>query len=100
MPNLLVNTDRIVATASELNTINGQIRDGFESVEKAMNHLKKTWEGPAANYAMKKFTSTLAGGLEARYTAMNNYSTFLLSSVGEGYVQTETVNTSLADLFK
>ena len=100
MPNLLVNTDQIVATATELNTLNTQIKDGFDSVEKAINTLKKTWEGPAANNALTRFKASIPAGLEARYTALNNYSTFLLSSVGEGYVQTETVNTSLADLFK
>ena len=100
MPNLLVNTDRIVSTASELSTINAQIRDGFDSVQKAISSLKQTWEGPAASYAINKFQRTIPGGLEARYAVLNDYSTFLLSSVGEGYVQAETVNTSLADLFK
>ena len=46
------------------------------------------------------FSSIKESFYDARYTAVNNYVNFLLTQVGEGYVQTEEKNKSLADAFK
>ena len=49
---------------------------------------------------MDKFNELKAKFPEAQYRVIDNYVQFLLQQVGEGYVQTEKANESLADAFK
>lgn len=47
-----------------------------------------------------KFYDVKSKYLDACYHFIDNYVNFLLSQVGEGYVQTEETNKSLSDQFK
>lgn len=97
---LKVNTDQVVSTANKIKNINDKINKEFEAVEKAIRTLDNYWESPAASTAIEKFSSIKDSFYDARYAAVNNYVNFLLTQVGEGYVQTEDKNKSLADAFK
>lgn len=100
MANLKINTEAVVTAAEHIRNINNQIRDGFSSVQEAVSRLDSSWDGSAATGAINKFNEIKMKLPDVRYNVMNNYATFLLQQVGEGYTQTETANTSLADAFK
>lgn len=100
MPDLRVNTDLVIKTAGTINTINNRINAEFETSEKAVANLAKTWNGPAADRAQTKFDIIRKLCKEDRYNVMDNYQEFLLSAVGEGYTTTEEQNLNLADQFK
>ena len=100
MANLKINTDSAVTAATHIKTINGQIRDGFSSVQNAMTQLDNAWDGSAATNSIGKFNEIKSKFPEARYNVVDNFVNFLLQQVGEGYVQTEETNKSLADAFK
>lgn len=100
MANLKINTDSVVTAATNIKRMNGQIRDDFSSVQRAMTQLDNAWDGAAANNAIGRFNELKSGFPDARYNVVDNYANFLLQQVGEGYVQTEETNKSLADLFK
>ena len=100
MANLKINTDSAVTAATHIKTINGQIRDGFTSVQNAITQLDNAWDGSAATNSIGKFNEIKSKFPEARYNVVDNFVNFLLQQVGEGYVQTEETNKSLADAFK
>ncbi len=100
MANLKVNTDAVVNAANNLKTLNNQMKNEFPSVQTAINRLDSSWEGAAANNAIRKFNELKSNFCDARYNVIDNYINFLLQQVGEGYTQTENANKSLADAFK
>lgn len=100
MANLKINTDSAVTAATHIKTINGQIRDGFSSVQNAVTQLDNAWDGSAATNAIGKFNEIKNKYPNSRYNVVDNFVNFLLQQVGEGYVQTEDTNKSLADAFK
>ena len=100
MANLKINTDSVVTAATNIKAINGQIRDGFSSVQKAITQLDNSWDGSAATNSIGKFNELKSKFPQARYNVVDNFVNFLLQQVGEGYVQTEEANKSLADAFK
>lgn len=100
MSDLKVNTDRVLNSANNLAVINNKIRNSFGNVEKAVNQLNNAWGGSAAENAMTKFNSIKSSFCDERYEVLDGYVRFLQSQAGEGYVETETVNKSLADAFK
>lgn len=100
MAKLKIDTDAVVTTADKIKLLNTQMRDEFESVRTAITKLDRTWDGAAATVAISKFNEIQSTMGDARYDVMDQYVNFLLQQVGEGYVQTETTNISLADQFK
>lgn len=100
MTNLKINTESAVVAAGQIRSINNQIRDGFAKVQDSMTMLEREWEGPVATNSIGVFREIRSRYPEARYSVLNNFVIFLLKQVGEGYVQTEEANNSLADAFK
>ena len=100
MSTIKVNTDAVVSVAQDIRKINNDIRDLISPVESAMKALDKTWDGSAASNAISKFNALKSDYSDNRYNVIENFVNFLLQQVGEGYTQTESANTSLADAFK
>lgn len=100
MADLRINTEAVVTAAGKIKDYNSQLRDEFSDVQNAINRLNNNWDGPASSNAIGKFNELRNDFFEARYNVMDNYVNYLLQQVGEGYVQTEDVNKSLADQFK
>lgn len=100
MASLKINTDAVVAAAESLKQYNDEMRNGLDPVKKAMNNLTIYWDGSAATTAFNKFKEIEMEMSETRYGVMDNYVRFLYQQVGEGYVQVEEANTSLAEQFK
>lgn len=95
-----VNTDTVDSVAQNIRNINNDIRDLISPVESAIKTLDNSWDGGASTSAISKFNSIKNTYCDNRYKVIENYVNFLLQQVGEGYVQTEAANTSLADAFK
>lgn len=94
-----VDTDVARTVASNLKTINSQMRDGLETVCSAISELEISWSGSAVKDAIKQFDK-IKDLSEARYDVMDGYANFLFQQIGEGYEKTGRDNKSLADLFK
>ena len=100
MADLKVNAEQVIATADRIKNLNMQMRDAFPDVENAMNKLDVTWDSAAATSAFSKFNAIKNAYCDARYSVVDNYVAFLYQQVGEGYIQTEDVNKTLAEQFK
>lgn len=100
MSELSVNTDAVVAAADSIKLFNAQIRDGLPSLQKAIAQLDNSWEGSASSVAISKFNEIISEFSDTRYNVLDNYANYLLQQVGEGYLQTEEENISLAEQFK
>ena len=100
MAGVKINTDLVSATATKISGLNNEMRAGFNDVQNAIKKLDSAWDGAAATSAMNKFNAIKNAYCDARYNVVNNYVTFLRQQIDAGYVQTEQVNTSLADQFE
>lgn len=94
------DVDFIEAEAIRLKNYNNAIYEGFTVVEASMKGLDAHWEGVAAAAAFNKFRGIRPAFCDARFNVMNNFSDVLVRQVGDGYRQTETLNSTLADSFK
>ena len=100
MKGVKINTDVVITTSEKLKLLNEEMRDGFNSVQKAIIQLNNSWDGSASEATISKFNEIKVKFCDARYIVLNNYANFLLNQVGEGYNQTEKANVSLAEQFK
>ena len=95
-----VNTDLVNIAAKNINDYNGNIKVAFESLDKVMASLGDYWEGNVGDNAETAFTSIKNAFNDERYSVIENYVVFLHTQVEQGYIETETTNTKLADAFK
>ncbi len=100
MARLIIDAEQVVATANRIKNLNNQMRDSFSSVQDAITKLDGTWDGSAATNAISKFNAIKNSYCDARYNVVDNFVAFLHQQVGEGYIQAEAANKSLADQFK
>ena len=94
-----VNTDQVAQIASEIEKINKELRSLLADSKAAIETLKATWEGEAADT-----TSTAYNTFEQKYfdeyeELINQYVKFLRTNVDQGYTETETQNVGLAESF-
>ena len=95
-----VNTDLVNVAAKNIKDYNGNIKDGFESLDKVMTNLSGYWDGNVGDNAETAFAGIKNAFSEERYNVMENYTVFLYTQVEQGYIETETANIKLADAFK
>ena len=99
MNNLKISTDAAVAAAAAIRTLNQDMQSEFEAVKNAVDRLDGVWDGQAAGKAVSGFKQFQAEYPAARYQVVENLANFLLQQVGQGYQNTEEVNTTIADDF-
>ena len=97
---LKVETDAVVSCANTIQTINKSINTKFNNLQRPINRMDSAWNGSASSRAISKFNKIKNDFYQPRYDVLQNYSNFLLQMVGEGYIETEDTNVSLADRFK
>lgn len=97
---IIVDTEKVKATANSIANYNNKIRDDFSSVESAIKSLDSSWNSNAASSGIGAFHDIKNAYHEERYSVVNNFVTFLHKQVDPNYNQTETMNKSLADAFK
>ena len=94
-----IDTDRIVASATALRTANSNIGSAFQTLQNSAKRLEDNWKGAAGTTAQTTVQQIFKIS-EERSKVLQNYVNFLEQQVNPGYIDTETVNTTLADKFK
>jgi len=94
----IVNTDRISISANKLRTSNNSINSAFNTLQNKVKQIS-SWKGAAGTAAQTTAQNILKISNE-RSKVLQNYVSFLEKQVNPSYIDTETVNTKLADKFK
>lgn len=94
-----VNTEGISAAIMQLKSANQNIDSGMDSVIKNAKQLEQSWQSPAGTAACTLMYEVF-GGNNSRSAVIQNYINLLDQQVNPGYSEAESVNTSLADMFK
>lgn len=95
----VVNTDRISLSASKLRNTNSAIDSAFSALKRKTHQLENNWKSRTADAAKSTLAKIIKNGDE-RSKVLINYINFLEQQVNTGYINTEDVNTTLADKFK
>lgn len=94
-----VDSEKIAAAADALQSANERIGTEFEAMKKKAKALERDWNSRAGTRA-KTTMYELFKTSEVRASVLQNYVAMLKQQVNPGYLDTERVNTQLADKFK
>lgn len=95
-----VNTEQVGQIATNLETLNGRLREELENSKQVVNDLRSIWEGEAAEATISSYNEFANKYFESYEDVIKQYVTFLRQNVESGYFDTETANVNLADAFK
>lgn len=95
-----VNTAIVADTAATIERLNQQLRDELQNSEDTIKSLDSTWEGEAAQATIQSYEQFARKYFDTYHEILDNYAKFLRMNVDQGYFETETHNTNLADAFK
>lgn len=95
-----VNTAQVAEIASTLENLNNRLSEELTNSHKTVQSLGNTWDGEAAQATITNFDEFSAKYFQKYHDILDSYVKFLRTYVEQGYFQTETVNTNLADAFK
>jgi len=95
-----VNTDQVGQIATTIEGLNKELKEKLENSKKIINDLGNTWEGEASQATISSFNEFASKYFQNYYDIIDNYVKFLRTNVDQGYFETETANTNLADSFK
>jgi WXG100 family type VII secretion target len=95
-----VDTAQVEQIASSIETLNKKLTDELTTGQSSIKALNNTWEGEAAQATIASFDEFAAKYFQNYYDIIDGYVKFLRLNVAQGYFDTETVNTNLADAFK
>lgn len=94
-----VNTEAVAAAAAAITSANNHINAAFDAVRSAGSDLQTQWNSRAGS-AAQDLIYRLFKGNDSRSAILQNYANTLQQVVTPGYVQSETTNAKLADLFQ
>lgn len=95
-----INTDEVSQVATNIEQINKKL---FETLENGMQEIEKlgnTWSGEAYQETAASFGAFATKYFQTYKDVIDQYVSFLRKNVEQGYFDTETKNTSLAESFK
>ena len=95
-----VNTAQVGEIATTLEGLNTRLSEELKAGQTSIKNLANTWEGEAAQATVASFDEFSAKYFQNYYDIIDSYVKFLRVNVNQGYFETETVNTNLADAFK
>lgn len=95
-----VDTGQVNQIASTIETLNKRLREELENSKKTILNLGNTWEGEASQATIDSYNSFSNQYFQTYEDILNQYVTFLRTNVEQGYFETESANTNLADAFK
>lgn len=95
-----VNTDQVAAIATNIETLNGQLKDLLLESNQLMQKLSDTWSGEASTKTLENYNGFAKQFSDQYYQVIDQYVKFLRVNVDAGYFEVETANISLADAFK
>lgn len=94
-----IDTNRVMATAQKLRTVNRNIGDAFSTMQRTAKGVERDWNSRAGALAQTALYSLFQNNA-SRAAVLQNYINFLEQSVAHGYVNAEDVNKKLADQFR
>lgn len=95
-----IDTEQVAQIANNLEKLNGDLLETLEKGKTAVNSLRNTWEGQAADATIESFNRFAANYFQSYHDILNQYVLFLRHNVSEGYFQVEVTGKGLADSFK
>ena len=95
-----ISVDQVSQIATTLENLNKRLKEQLENSHEIITNLTNIWEGEAATATVEAYTSFANKHFQNYYDVIDSYVKFLRSNVVEGYTETETANTTLADAFK
>ena len=95
-----VNTAQVADIATKIEQLNMQLHDELKNSEATIKSLDSTWEGEAAQATITSYEEFAKKYFQTYHDILDNYAKFLRTNVDQGYFETETSNTNLADAFK
>lgn len=93
-----INTDGITAAAAKITQVDNNLNTAFKSVVTQGRNMENTWNSKAGDAAIQLFEKLLQGNT-SRSAVLQNHASTLRQVVAPNYVQSETNNKKLADLF-
>ncbi len=95
-----INTDLVAQVASNIESLNNQLNDQLNDAKATVDSLANVWSGEAAEATISAFAEFSAKYFQDYKDILDQYVKFLRNNVEQGYFDTETANTNLADSFK
>jgi len=95
-----VNTAQVAQIATTIESLNKQLHEELTNSQKTIKNLANVWEGEASQATIAAYDEFSANYFQKYYDILDNYVKFLRANVDQGYFETETANTNLADAFK
>jgi WXG100 family type VII secretion target len=95
-----VSTAQVADIATTIENLNTRLNEELKQGQKTLQNLSNTWDGEAAQATIASFDEFAAKYFQNYYDILDSYVKFLRLNVEQGYFETETVNTNLADAFK
>ena len=94
-----INTENVASATNKLRNANTNIDNAFNTAKIRAKQLENNWRGKASTAAQTTLEQIFKSSA-ARSSVIANYIRMLEQQVNPGYVNTEDVNTKLADKFK
>lgn len=98
--NIKVNTSQVAQIANTIESLNQRLENELRTSQSTIKNLSNAWEGEASQATIAAYDEFSAKYFQQYYDILDNYVKFLRLNVDQGYFETETANTNLADAFK
>lgn len=95
-----VNTDQVAQIATELESLNTKLKEELEKSKAVIDGLSTVWVGDAYNATRDSYNEFATKYFQNYYDLIDQYAKFLHTNVEQGYFDTETNVTNLAQGFK
>ena len=95
-----INTASVLQAADSISTENQALRNAYDEIDKAINVIKKDWNGAASDVCCRKAEYIKSEFKETRYAVIDSFVRFMRTQVSENYEITETAVSTAADSFK
>ncbi|WP_068673712.1 WXG100 family type VII secretion target [Oceanobacillus sp. Castelsardo] len=95
-----VSTAQVSDIASTIERLNQQLHDELTNSKQTIQNLQNTWQGEASEATVSSYEEFANKYFQTYYEILDEYVKFLRLNVEQGYFETETANTNLADAFK
>jgi len=100
MTGITIDANEVLAIASRIEGDNQQLRELLNDSKATIDGLASVWQGRAADETRASYESFANRFFQQYQDILNQYVVFLRRNVSEQYIETENINTQLADAFK
>nr|WP_263324547.1 WXG100 family type VII secretion target [Neobacillus sp. Marseille-Q6967] len=98
--NIKVSTAQVADIATTIEGLNTRLAEELKNSQNTIKNLANAWEGEASQATISSYDEFAAKYFQTYQDILDSYVKFLRVNVDQGYFETETANTNLADAFK